>query len=671
MRRQLYRGGGIAGLYPRQKYGLGSWVKERVRKIIPNELADVAVKAAPFVAPFNPAVAAAMRGIGRFDQRGSLSDAFKQAALTYGGGQLTRGIGGAGFQGNPFTEGGAFRGGLEGFRSGFSSPLSPERTQSFKNLFKSKDASSKKLKTSDYHLDKSQEWLPGDAISTVPETGTISYEPSSLKNIWNTWQNMDPGMKTAIVGVGSGAIAGVAQWFENQIPQEPGESMEEYLARRKVAVAKLMRQYMDNTRAYDPAWTTMTDQQKDETVAQYNMNKGGRVGYQTGGITMANTLAQNIAANRAQAAANEGVLAAARSRLPGYVAPQKAMAPTPAPITLPVQPPERPDVVERVLPMPIEPDMPIGKFPTPPGGDVQPILPVEPPKKVLPVEPPKKVLPMEPPKKVLPMDPTKMIPQLQTLDPDLEQAIKNAKTVGAGEEYIDTMLRERQDSDAINFYKDLTPQPPKKVLPIEEIDQIDMTKPPGTPSGDGALTVMPQYNDPIPYEQLMAGFEQFKKDNPEVMQGAGTAAMVPVTLPGGYDYSFSGSLEANAFRKYLESIGQAPYQGRRIPGDLKKIEGGLSKLNQGGRVGQMHGTGPAGLPGIPRMAPDGMEFDMRMNGGFQPLGAKEGKDDVPAMLAKNEFVFTADAVRGAGNGNIELGAQRMYDTMKNLEKRMA
>ena len=91
---------------------------------------------------------------------------------------------------------------------------------------------------------------------------------------------------------------------------------------------------------------------------------------------------------------------------------------------------------------------------------------------------------------------------------------------------------------------------------------------------------------------------------------------------------------------------------------------------QGGRIGQLGGTGPAGLPGIPRMAPDGMEYDMRMNGGFQGLGAKEGKDDVPAMLAKNEFVFTADAVRGAGGGDIELGAQRMYDTMKNLEKRV-
>ena len=107
--------------------------------------------------------------------------------------------------------------------------------------------------------------------------------------------------------------------------------------------------------------------------------------------------------------------------------------------------------------------------------------------------------------------------------------------------------------------------------------------------------------------------------------------------------------------------------------------GPILEAAKGGRIGYAFGPGPvmdprmaqqAGLPGIPRMAPDGMEFDMRENGGFQGLGAKEGKDDVPAMLAKNEFVFTADAVRGAGGGDIELGAQRMYDTMKNLEKRV-
>ena len=92
MRRQLYSGGGIASLH-RQGYGIGSWVKERIRKLIPNELANVAAKAAPFVAPFNPLAAGIMRGVGRFDKRGSISDAFKQGLLTYGGGQAARYLG--------------------------------------------------------------------------------------------------------------------------------------------------------------------------------------------------------------------------------------------------------------------------------------------------------------------------------------------------------------------------------------------------------------------------------------------------------------------------------------------------------------------------------------------------------------------------------------------------
>jgi hypothetical protein len=64
------------------------------------------------------------------------------------------------------------------------------------------------------------------------------------------------------------------------------------------------------------------------------------------------------------------------------------------------------------------------------------------------------------------------------------------------------------------------------------------------------------------------------------------------------------------------------------------------------------------------------ELDMRAKGGYIPVGIKEKADDVPAMLSKNEFVFTADAVRGAGNGSINKGAQKMYKLMKSLEKKV-
>jgi hypothetical protein len=62
----------------------------------------------------------------------------------------------------------------------------------------------------------------------------------------------------------------------------------------------------------------------------------------------------------------------------------------------------------------------------------------------------------------------------------------------------------------------------------------------------------------------------------------------------------------------------------------------------------------------------GMEKDYR-EGGFVPLGAEERADDVPARLSKNEFVFTADAVRNAGQGDIDRGAEVMQNMMDNLE----
>ena len=85
---------------------------------------------------------------------------------------------------------------------------------------------------------------------------------------------------------------------------------------------------------------------------------------------------------------------------------------------------------------------------------------------------------------------------------------------------------------------------------------------------------------------------------------------------------------------------------------------------------RMNKGGIASLPKV-RMLEGGVpEIDYRQSGGFVPMGKKEKADDVPAMLSKNEFVMTADAVRGMGDGNVEKGAQRMYDQMKQLENRV-
>jgi hypothetical protein len=96
----------------------------------------------------------------------------------------------------------------------------------------------------------------------------------------------------------------------------------------------------------------------------------------------------------------------------------------------------------------------------------------------------------------------------------------------------------------------------------------------------------------------------------------------------------------------------------------------------GGRIGYAFGNpeqnaiNAAGIMDLPlNQNPAGAtELDLRDSGGFiPPVGVKEKADDIPAMLSNNEFVFTADAVRGMGDGDVNKGAQRMYDMMKKLE----
>ena len=76
---------------------------------------------------------------------------------------------------------------------------------------------------------------------------------------------------------------------------------------------------------------------------------------------------------------------------------------------------------------------------------------------------------------------------------------------------------------------------------------------------------------------------------------------------------------------------------------------------------------PVAKKTMPLLDMGGMEKDYREDGGFVPIGRMERADDVPARLSKNEFVFTADAVRNAGDGDIDKGAEVMYNMMKNLE----
>jgi hypothetical protein len=241
-------GGGYTGIPMGSRTGFGiiDKVKDRIRKLIPNEIADVAVKAAPFVAPFNPGIAGLMRGIGRFDQRGSISDAFKQGLLTTAAGAGARALGGA-------TN---IMGG--GIRGGFTPPLSPDRTTAVKDFFspgKENDTNFIKKITGDTSIK--------DATGLFKETPILKDLPSIVQ-------------QQILVGGASGALTYIYQAFlAEEPPQEEGETYEEYMTRRRANVGRKMKGYFDNYFKFDKEYSSMTEEQKQALIDRVNVAKGG------------------------------------------------------------------------------------------------------------------------------------------------------------------------------------------------------------------------------------------------------------------------------------------------------------------------------------------------------------------------------------------------------------
>jgi len=138
-------------------------------------------------------------------------------------------------------------------------------------------------------------------------------------------------------------------------------------------------------------------------------------------------------------------------------------------------------------------------------------------------------------------------------------------------------------------------------------------------------------------------------------------------------------------QKILKDRGYDPSSptkyGKDVDSGIRTLQDILNVLFKdeyamGGRVNYAFGTKPgvvdqaAGIEGLDiNINPQGVkELDLRETGGFiPPVGVKEKADDIPAMLSNNEFVFTADAVREAGDGDVDKGAERMYSMMKRLE----
>ena len=137
----------------------------------------------------------------------------------------------------------------------------------------------------------------------------------------------------------------------------------------------------------------------------------------------------------------------------------------------------------------------------------------------------------------------------------------------------------------------------------------------------------------------------------------GTSALAGLMTPE--EEEESQAELAKAYGEPLDFKALRPYGPLRFEG-VAAANGGRIQYQEGSKE-------PVAKKTMPLLDMGGKEMDLREEGGFVPIGRMEKADDVPARLSKNEFVFTADAVRNAGDGNVDKGAEVMYNMMKNLE----
>ena len=643
MPRQLRNKGGImtigGGDYTgipmgsRTGFGIISKIKKRVRKLIPNELASVAVKAAPFVAMipgYGPAAAGIMRGLGRFDQRGSLSDAFKQGIGTYVGGELF----GAGMEKIGLRDPGA---------SGIGEFFGEGTKEKVSGLFKG-----------------------GESSVNLSKTGPLKDATGLFKNVPILKDLPSIVQQQILVGGASGALTYIYQKFlADEPPQEEGETYEEYMARRKENVGKKMKGYFDNYFKFDKEYSSMTDEQKKAFIDRVNVRDGGRIGYQTGGITMANTLAENIKRNLANQAAINQRLQQARAKIQrspeqnyqSYLdlGGKEKLGPF--------------DPVNTTYTSPIRESKP-KPTPTPASERVRFI--------------------------------TETGEPASGPGPNVGRIIEQEEFKPPEIDMTGPMFTGFDYSQPVNFEPGQAAPEGYRVVKMGGDEFLERKFPSkqeiammgGIPLGlVGPGRMAPLAPMVAPFEKYGITPEQYANMSPEDQEAVMNRVDRDMGIYGdnigkriygipddeaddyGITFAKGGrvSLEegGTGFMKWLK----ANYGLEVKDLDLKQYVK-LSKEfnnenpdpNETGRKKNAMGSMPVGIMRTNKAGV--MERDYRDKGGFVPVGIKEKADDVPAMLSKNEFVFTADAVRGAGNGSIEKGAQRMYDTMKKLEKRV-
>ena len=611
MNRQLRASGGIMDVTPRENFGLGSSLKKFVRKIIPNEISEIAVKAAPFVAPFNPALAGVMSGIGTFDQTGSIGSGLKAGAMNYGGGQLARYAGGAGFQGNPFGDGGAFTGGLQGFKGGFSSPIGTET--GLGKFFSNQGTQSVQGVGDNTILPKPK---PTNLLSDTA-TETITGSPNQMTITESIQKILSPN--TTMTEKGGEALNLLKRGTKAAFTKSDGKggtmidkaaimgavafagSYAEALALAGDAGVELTEE------AYDEARKT----EKKEEYAGYLENffagkkDGGRIGYEQGaneyitkrerqnpmaGLGLLGGLDPTIdesGQNIIIVMTENGPQAMTESEFNEQMGVNNGTGP----IVIDMMnfgDEKKPRIID------------LGKDMKKDGGRINRRL--------------------GSPEKGEGDGLMEMLSVEVDAGGDEEEDMLMAYTPGFSSQEKSYLFRRMGASGGA-----------ERSYTMPQLYRI--LKNPGDYPEDAAVLK----------EIAVMGLN--KKDGGRIGLKNGTGASNRVAqLILERDYLLSKDEDVSYIDLELESLGYK-----------MKAEGGIMETKV--PTGQMRKNN-AGVA----------ERDYRQTGGFVPVGIKERADDVPAMLSKNEFVMTADAVRGIGNGSVEEGSKKLYNTMKQAEQ---
>jgi hypothetical protein len=528
--------------------------------------------------------------------------------------------------------------------------------------------------------------------------------------------------KLLVGGVTAGASALYSYFTGEFEPQEPGETMGEYMARRNKRVKEQMRGYMDSyyTPLRNPQYAAMSDEEKnnfiDNIVGQTSlegttdyqgMATGGRVGYQTGGITMGNTLAENIRRNRANQAAFQQSIAPAqqraRSKIQEYAMSDDSilgpLSKKAASTIMAGQ--DKSQAALDVLNKTMAPTS-AGEA----GGiitDGDQVIRIG---SGVPEE-------YDSLNKAFTavQAPTIADSASSNLLPGFSRFMANDALQPPGSyNYIDNRGDIYTEKEYANL-QDINQTGMPRTITQDDIDtfNFNMSDPMITGfdySGQQAFSWSPGQPAPEGYRVVnMMGDEFLERKFPSKEE----VARLPVPLAGpmglmrpedfdnyanrnedpdaglsgqeiaekyGIPYAKGGRVKFSEGSNLKIKLKQIGYEDTLLDTmSLKELRELLDSekgtFTSRGTYREPANMGGAMPTGIMRSNKAGvMERDYRDKGGFVPVGIKEKADDVPAMLSKNEFVFTADAVRGAGNGSIEKGAQKMYDTMKNLERRV-